>query len=42
MSGDEEFKNSSVLISNIADIVNEFGGDAPHALSEYYGGGGLP
>tara|TARA_Y100000768_G_scaffold388062_1_gene381733 strand:+ start:2194 stop:2619 length:426 start_codon:yes stop_codon:yes gene_type:complete len=24
MSGDEEFKNSSILISNIADIVNEF------------------
>ena len=24
MSGDEEFKNSSVLISNIADILNEF------------------
>ena len=22
-----------------ADVVNEFGGDAPHALSEYYGGG---
>ena len=24
MSGDEEFKNSSILISNIADILNEF------------------
>tara|TARA_B100001094_G_scaffold287035_1_gene302302 strand:- start:5796 stop:6221 length:426 start_codon:yes stop_codon:yes gene_type:complete len=24
MSGDEEFKNSSIFISNIADIVNEF------------------
>ena len=24
-----------------ADIVNEFGGTAPHALSEYYGGGDL-
>ena len=24
-----------------ADIVNEFGGDAPHAISEYYGGGDL-
>ena len=24
MSSDEEFKNSSIFISNIADIVNEF------------------
>ena len=24
-----------------ADIVNEFGGDAPHAISEYYGGGDI-
>ena len=23
------------------DLVSEFGGSAPHAISEYYGGGGL-
>ena len=23
----------------ISEIVAEFGGDAPHAMSEYYGGG---
>ena len=26
---------------SIGDIAGEFGGSAPHALSEYYGGGGL-
>ena len=27
---------------SIQDIVDEFGGTAPHALSEYYGAGGVP
>ena len=27
---------------SIQSIVNEFGGSAPHALSEYYGSGGAP
>jgi hypothetical protein len=32
---------SGADLAIVADIVAEFGGSAPHALSEYYGGAGL-
>jgi len=32
---------SSAPVSLVADIVGEFGGDAPHSLTEYYRGGDL-
>jgi len=32
---------SSGSLSITTDIVGEFGGDTPHAISEYYGGAGL-
>ena len=32
-------KSSGANLSIQGDIVDEFGGSAPHAMSEYYGGG---
>ncbi len=34
-------KSSGANLSIAGDIVAEFGGSAPHAMSEYYGGGDL-
>jgi len=34
-------KSSGANLSIAGDIVAEFGGSAPHSMSEYYGGGDL-
>jgi len=34
-------QSSGADLSITDDIVAEFGGSAPHAISEYYGGAGL-